>query len=119
MDKTFEIETREVENKVMNYVHDSLDGKIVQGKPMLWAMQRFMDDLKKTNDKDSKYYFDWYELMRFNRWCGMARHSKGVLAGKPIEPHVSWLFEFANILCFKVRATGYRRFREAFIFQSR
>ena len=119
MDKEFEKETRELENKVMNYVHDSLDGKIVQGKSMLWAMRRFMDDLKKTNDKDSKYYFDWYELMRFNRWCGMARHSKGVLAGKPIVPHESWLFEFANILCFKERATGYRRFREAFIFQAR
>lgn len=103
----------------MNYVHDSLDGKRLQGKSMLWAMQRFIDDLKKTNNQNSKYYFDWYELMKFNRWCGMARHSKGVLAGKPIVPHESWLFEFANILCFKERVTGYRRFREAFIFQSR
>ena len=119
MDKEFEKETRELENKVMNYVHDSLDGKITQGKPMLWAMQRFINDLKRTSQPDCEWYFDWYELMKFNRWCGMAKHSKGVLAGKPIEPHVSWLFEFANILGFKYKKTGFFRFREAFIFQSR
>ena len=119
MDKEFEKETRELENKVMNYVHDSLDGKITQGKPMLWAMQRFINDLKRTNQPDCEWYFDWYELMKFNRWCGMAKHSKGVLAGKSIEPHVSWLFEFANILGFKYKKTGFFRFREAFIFQSR
>lgn len=119
MEKEFEKETREIQDKVMKYVHDSLEGSIVQGQSMLWSMERFLKDLKRTNDPKNKYYFDWYELMKFNRWCLSAKHSKGVLAGKPVEPHVSWLFEFANILCFKERNTGYRRFREAFIFQAR
>lgn len=119
MEKDFERETREIQEEVMQYVHDSLDGKIIQGRSMLWAMERFIKDLKETNDSKGKYYFDWYELMKFDRWCKSAKHSKGVLAGQPIEPHVSWLFEFANILCFKERSTGYRRFKEAFIFQAR
>jgi phage terminase large subunit-like protein len=119
LEKEFEKETREIQDKVMKYVHDSLEGNIVQGQSMLWSMERFLKDLKRTNDPNNKYYFDWYELMKFNRWCLSAKHSKGVLAGKPVEPHVSWLFEFANILCFKERNTGYRRFREAFIFQAR
>ena len=119
MQKEFEKETREIQEKVMTYVHDSLDGKITQGQSMLWSMERFINDLKKTNDPKNKYYFDWYELMKFNRWCLSAKHSKGVLAGQPIVPHVSWLYEFANILGFKERETGYRRFKEAFIFQAR
>lgn len=119
MEKEFEKETREIQDKVMKYVHDSLEGTLVQGQSMLWSMERFLKDLKRTNDPKNKYYFDWYELMKFNRWCLSAKHSKGVLAGKPVEPHISWLFEFANILCFKERNTGYRRFREAFIFQAR
>lgn len=119
MEKEFERETLELQKRVMNYVHDSLDGKIIQGESMKWAMKRFLKDLERTDSPDSKYLFDWHELMKFNRWCLSAKHSKGVLAGKPIEPHISWLFEFANILCFKERDTRYRRFREVFIFQAR
>ena len=119
MEKEFEQETLALQKRVMSYVHDSLDGKIIQGESMKWAMKRFLKDLERTDSPDSKYLFDWYELMKFNRWCLSAKHSKGVLAGKPVEPHISWLFEFANILCFKERDTGYRRFREAFIFQAR
>ena len=119
MEKEFEQETLELQKRVMSYVHDSLDGKIIQGESMKWAMKRFLKDLERTDSPDSEYLFDWYELMKFNRWCLSAKHSKGVLAGKPVEPHISWLFEFANILCFKERSTGYRRFREAFIFQAR
>ena len=119
MEKEFEQETLELQKRVISYVHDSLDGKIIQGESMKWAMKRFLKDLERTDSPDSEYLFDWYELMKFNRWCLSAKHSKGVLAGKPVEPHISWLFEFANILCFKERNTGYRRFREAFIFQAR
>ena len=119
MEKEFEQETLELQKRVMSYVHDSLDGKIIQGESMKWAMKRFLKDLERADNPDNKYLFDWYELMKFNRWCLSAKHSKGILAGKPIEPHISWLFEFANILCFKERDTGYRRFREAFIFQAR
>ena len=92
MEKEFEKETREIQDKVMKYVHDSLEGTLVQGQSMLWSMERFLKDLKRTNDPKNKYYFDWYELMKFNRWCLSAKHSKGVLAGKPVEPHISWLF---------------------------
>ena len=85
MDKEFEKETRELENKVMNYVHDSLDGKITQGKPMLWAMQRFINDLKRTNQPECEWYFDWYELMKFNRWCEWLNIVKGFSLVNPLN----------------------------------
>ena len=80
MEKEFEQETLELQKRVMSYVHDSLDGKIIQGESMKWAMKRFLKDLERADNPDNKYLFDWYELMKFNRWCLSAKHSKGVLA---------------------------------------
>lgn len=115
----FEEETRDLQKRVMRYVEDSLDHKIPQCKAMLWTMKRFKDDLRRTNRKDSEFYLDWYELLKFYRWAKMFKHSKGVLTGQPIDLHVSQLFEATNIFCFKRRIDGLRRFREVYIQKAR
>ncbi|WP_051221018.1 terminase large subunit [Eremococcus coleocola] len=105
---------KQVKHQILTYVDESLNGTIPQGRPMKWAMERFLRDLN-----NSKWYFDWEEVYKFTEWCRLAKHSKGVLANQPIELHVSSLFELANILAFKNSDTGYRRFREALIFEAR
>ena len=53
MEKEFEKETLELQQRVMSYVRDSLDGKIIQGESMKWAMKRFLKDLERTDSPDS------------------------------------------------------------------
>lgn len=110
------IKTKE---EVLQYAHDSLNGVIPQGKHIKWAMTRFLNDLEKTKEPESKYYFDWDEVYKFREWSKLFKHTKGVLAGEHIDLHISVLWEFANILGFKHRSDGTRRFREAEILKAR
>lgn len=114
-----EIKVEETKQEIMQYVSDSLDGTIPQGKHMIWAMNRFVSDLEKTKELDSEYIFDWMEVYKFKEWARLFKHSKGVLAGKPIELHVSVLWECANIFGFKQRENNLRRFKEANILKAR
>ena len=115
----FEQEQVELQQVVMSYVDEIKTGKVPAGQKMKWAVDRFLKDLKDTNKKDSKYYIDWFELMKFYRWAKMFKHTKGILANQPIELHESQLFEAANIFCFKHRSDGSRRFREVYIKKAR
>ena len=87
--------------QVLNYVYDSLSGKIPQGKLMKQGMRRFLNDLKKSKDDDYPYYMDWFEVYKFQNWARMFKHSKGVLTNQPFELHESLLYESANIFGFK------------------
>ncbi|WP_273478279.1 terminase large subunit [Ignavigranum ruoffiae] len=105
--------------QVLNYVYDSLSGKIPQGKLMKQGMRRFLNDLKKSKDDDYPYYMDWFEVYKFQNWARMFKHSKGVLTNQPFELHESLLYESANIFGFKKKSSGLRRFREAYILKAR
>lgn len=115
----FEQEALILQQRTMKYVEDTLNGTIPAGQKMKWTVQRFINDLKRTSYKDSKFYMDWFELLKFYRWAKMQKHSKGVLSGQFIELHDSQLFEAANIFCFKNRSDGTRRFREVYIQKAR
>lgn len=79
-----------------------------------WACERFLKDLKKSGTKDFPYIFDEEKALRFFEWAALHKHTKGVLAGGPIEFTPIQRFIFGNVYGWVHQATGLRRFRKAY-----
>ena len=79
-----------------------------------WACERFLKDLKKSGTKDFPYIFDEEKALRFFEWAALHKHTKGVLAGEPIEFTPIQRFIFGNVYGWVHQETGLRRFRKAY-----
>lgn len=78
------------------------------------ACERFLKDLKKSGTKDFPYIFDEEKALRFFEWAALHKHTKGVLAGEPIEFTPIQRFIFGNVYGWVHQDTGLRRFRKAY-----
>lgn len=96
----FEQEKLELQSRVIQYATDIQDGTIKSGKKVKWMIKRFFDDFKKVGDPDYHFFIDWQELLKFSRWAGMFKHSKGILAGEFIALTDYQLFLATNIFLF-------------------
>lgn len=79
-----------------------------------WACERFLNDLKKSGTKGFPYIFDEEKALRFFEWAALHKHTKGVLAGEPIEFTPIQRFIFGNVYGWIHQDTGLRRFRKAY-----
>lgn len=79
-----------------------------------WACERFLNDLKKSGTKEFPYIFDEEKALRFFEWAALHKHTKGVLAGEPIEFTPIQRFIFGNVYGWIHQGTGLRRFRKAY-----
>lgn len=79
-----------------------------------WACERFLKDLKKSGTKEFPYIFDEEKALRFFEWAALHKHTKGVLAGEPIEFTPIQRFIFGNVYGWVRQDTGLRRFRKAY-----
>lgn len=105
----------ELIERLVHYAQDVIDGRITACKKHIQACERFVVDIERSQESDFPFYFDAEELYRFYRWSRMFKHTKGVLAGQPIELTDFQLFIVGNIFCWKRKDTGIRRFRKAYI----
>ena len=80
------------------------------------ACKRFLKDIQNAkNNKDFEYFWDEIEAKKIVKWFSYLRHSKGVLAGKPIIL-TSWQkFILCQVYGWRYKKTKYRRFNKAFI----
>lgn len=99
---------------ILHYARDCLSGKIVSGQKHKWACQRFLSDWEKAQKGDFPYHWDEQEAQKIIDWFRLLRHSKGVLAGEPIE-----LTPWQQFVCCQLygwRADdGKRRFTKSFV----
>lgn len=79
-----------------------------------WACERFLKDLKKSGTKEFPYIFDEEKALRFFEWAALHKHTKGILAGEPIEFTPIQRFIFGNVYGWVHQDTGLRRFRKAY-----
>jgi phage terminase large subunit-like protein len=93
------------------YAHDCIDGRIISCKKHKQACARFLRDLERT---DWQYEFVEDEAQKIVKWFTYLRHSKGVLAGKPIELLTAQKFFICQLYGWRERKTGYKRFVTAF-----
>lgn len=97
------------------YALDCISGKIPSCRKHKWACKRFLNDTKQA-EKDSgyPYYWDEREAERIVDWFALLRHSKCVLAGKPINLTSSQKFTVCQIYGWLRKDNGLRRFNKMF-----
>lgn len=79
-----------------------------------WACERFLRDVQHAKTKEFPYVFDEEKAQRFFNWAHLHRHTKGVLAGEPIDFAPIQRFIFGNVYGWVHQDTGLRRFRRAY-----
>jgi len=94
------------------YALDVVDKKIVAGKYIIGACERYLRDV---DNADADFYFDWDAAEKYLRSVQKFQHVIGHWKTKNIvfEPWQHWVW--MNIMGFKIKETGFRRFRIAHI----
>lgn len=105
----------EVYERIKSYSQKCINGEIISCKKHKWACQRFLSDVEKfENDPEYPYYWSEEAAQNIIDWFALLRHSKGVLAGKPIHLTDWQQFRICQIYGWKRKKNGMRRFRKTF-----
>lgn len=78
------------------------------------ACMRFLSDVRRSKDKDCPFYWDEKEASKIVSWFHLLYHSKGELAGKPIDLTLWEKFFVCQIYGWRMRDTHRRRFKKSF-----
>lgn len=97
--------------ELKDYAAKCISGEIISCKKHKQACTRFLDDLTRTD-----WRWEWVEeeAQKIAKWFMYLRHSKGVLAGKPIILTTSQKFFLCQLYGWREKGTGYKRFTNAF-----
>lgn len=84
-----------------------------------WACERFLQDVKRSESRNTvttPFPYVWVEeeAQKIVDWFSMLRHSKGVLAGQPIQLTPSQKFDLCQLYGWQQEKTGYKRFKKSF-----
>ncbi|HDR1003623.1 terminase large subunit [Pasteurella multocida] len=93
-----------------DYAEQVKSGEIVACKRIKQAVDRYFTDLANPD-----YYFDVETVAKFVKFSALCPHVKGHLYKQPIELSDWQIFLFANILGFKYRDSGLRKYRSAYV----
>lgn len=96
------------------YANDVIEGRIVAGQLIISACQRFNNDLINAHERGFLFDEDAAQLACdfFPMFCC---HIKGrQWSGQPIELEPWQAFSIANVFGWKIKETGYRRFRTVY-----
>lgn len=101
--------------ELIDYSQACILGTEISGKKHIWACQRFLRDMDRVGTEDFPYIWDEGEAERIVDWFAHLRHTKGILAKKPICL-VPWQkFVLCQIYGWRHKDTGKRRFRLSFV----
>lgn len=101
-------------DEIIQYCKDCISDVIPSGIKHKWACQRFLDDLERIGASDFPYIWDERCAEKIVQWFRLLKHSKGTLAGTPIELTAWQKFRECQIYGWVHRETGRRRFKKAF-----
>lgn len=99
-------------DRAYQYAEDVRSGKVVTGKLVKQAVERWYSDLETGGSRG--LYFDENAAARVFRFSGYCRQYEGEFAGKPLDLEGWQCFVTANIFGW-MREDGTRRFRIAYI----
>lgn len=100
--------------ELTEYSHNCINRKIPSCQKHIWACERFLRDIEKFKSGDWSYYWDEAEALKIVKWFAWLRHSKGVLAGKPIQLTVWQKFSLCQLYGWRRKANNRKRFRKYF-----
>jgi len=100
--------------EITEYAKDCIDGRIPSCQKHTWACMRLLRDIDRIGTPDFPYLWDETEANKIVSWFRQLHHSKGPLAGQPIELTAWQKFRECQIYGWRHRITGYKRFRNSF-----
>ena len=102
------------------YAKDCINDKIPSCVKHKNACRRWLRDIKKSmTDPNYPYYWDEHGAENIVRWFHLLRHSKGELAGQPIDLTPWQQFHLCQLYGWKRKRDNRRRFKKMFIEVSR
>ena len=101
-------------DEIQQYAEDCISGKILSCQKHKWACLRFLHDLERTGTNGFPYVWKEEQAQSIVDWFALLRHSKGILAGKPIELTEWQKFRLCQLYGWVHKDTGRRRFKKAF-----
>ena len=101
--------------RLIRYARDCISGKIISGKKHIWACMRFLQDVERSENADCFFYWNEEEAQKIIKWFRCLRHSKGILAGKPIELTAWQQFHLCQLYGWRRKENGYKRFKKSFV----
>lgn len=104
-----------VKNRLIRYATDCISGKIISCKKHKQACSRFLRDVKREESGEASFYWDDQEARKIIKWFSFLRHSKGVLAGKPIKLTDWQQFHLCQLYGWRRKEDGYKRFKKSFV----
>ena len=104
-----------VKNRLIRYATDCISGKIISCKKHKQACSRFLRDVKREDSGEASFYWDDQEARKIIKWFSFLRHSKGVLAGKPIKLTEWQQFHLCQLYGWRRKEDGYKRFKKSFV----
>jgi len=93
-----------------DYARSVIDGDIVAPMPVRLACERHLRDLRNPD-----FVWDAEEVRRRLVMCRTLRHYKGPFKGRPFEPTPWQCFVIGSVFGWKLKRSGLRRFRKAFV----
>ncbi|MDU7031592.1 terminase large subunit [uncultured Robinsoniella sp.] len=108
-----------IKEELIKYAKDCITDKIISCQKHKWACERFLNDLQKidacnTLNTPFPYIWDEEEAKKIVDWFAMLRHSKGVLAGEPINLNKWQKFNLCQLYGWRHKETGFKRFKKSF-----
>ena len=102
--------------EILEYAEDCIRHPEMNCRKHRWACERLIRDVKRANDRDPSfpYYWDEEEADRIVKWFAHLRHSKGILAGHPIDLTPWQRFRLCQLYGWRREEDGRRRFRKSF-----
>ena len=104
-----------VKNRLIRYATDCISGNIISCEKHKQACSRFLRDVKREESGEASFYWDDQEAQKIIKWFSLLRHSKGVLAGKPIKLTEWQQFHLCQLYGWRRKEDGYKRFKKSFI----
>ena len=104
-----------VKNRLIRYATDCISGKIISCKKHKQACSRYLRDVKREESGEASFYWDDQEAQKIIKWFSFLRHSKGVLAGKPIKLTDWQQFHLCQLYGWRRKEDGYKRFKKSFV----
>lgn len=104
-------------HELISYANQCLSGEIPSGKKHKWACMRLLSDVKRMEAGDETFPYTWSEeeAEKIVKWFSYLRHSKGVLAKRPILLTAWQKFVLCQIYGWRQKDSEFKRFRQSFI----
>lgn len=108
------------ETKAYEYASKIVKGEIISSKDVFNCCKRFLNDIEKSNNPDYPYFFDLEQATKIEILAKNLRFPTGLLAGQPIDLHISQSFTLSNIFCWRFKDNPKKkRYRMAIILKAR